>query len=36
MPKGAGLRSVIADNFLDRQFTAEAPNQMWIADFTCV
>ena len=36
MPKDESLRSVIADNILDRQFTAEAPNQRWIADFTCI
>ncbi len=35
-PKDHGLRSVIADNLLDRQFTAEAPNQGWIADFTYI
>lgn len=34
--KDNGLRSVIADNVLDRQFTAEAPNQKWIADFTYI
>jgi len=34
LPKDDGLRSVIADNILDRQFTAEAPNQRWIADST--
>ena len=32
--KDDGLRSIIADTVLDRQFTAEAPNQRWIADFT--
>jgi putative transposase len=36
LPKDDGLRSVIADNLLDRQFTAEAPNQKWIADFTYI
>ena len=36
LPKDEGLRSVIADNILDRQFTAEAPNQRWIADFTYI
>jgi len=36
LPKDESLRSVIADNILDRQFTAEAPNQRWIADFTCI
>ena len=34
--KDDGLRSVIADNILDRQFTAGAPNQRWIADFTYI
>jgi len=34
--KGDGLRSVIVDNILDRQFTAEAPNQRLIADFTYI
>jgi len=29
-------RSVIASNLLDRQFTASAPNQKWVADFTYV
>ena len=36
LPKDGGLRSVVADNVLDRQFTAAAPNQRWIADFTDV
>jgi len=36
LPKDDGLRSVIADNILDRQFTTEAPNQRWIADFTYI
>jgi putative transposase len=36
LPKDDGLRSVIADNILDCQFTAEAPNQRWIADFTYI
>ena len=36
LPKDDGLRSVIADNILDRQFNAEAPNQRWIADFTYI
>jgi putative transposase len=31
-----GKRSVIAPNLLDRQFTASAPNQKWVADFTYV
>ncbi len=40
---GAGCRRttgsgwpVIAPNVLDRQFTAERPNQKWIADFTYI
>ena len=36
LPKDDGLRSVIADNVLDRQFTAEAPNRRWVADFTYI
>ena len=36
LPKDDGLWSVIADNILDRQFTAEALNQRWIADFTYI
>ncbi len=36
LPKDDGLRSVIVDNLLDRQFSAEAPNQRWIADFTYI
>jgi putative transposase len=36
LPKDEGSRSEIADNVLDRQFTAEAPNQKWVADFTYV
>jgi len=35
-PFDAGDRSVIAPNVLDRQFEATAPNQKWVADFTCV
>ena len=34
LPKDHGQRSVIADNVLDRQFQADAPNQKWVADFT--
>ena len=30
------MRSVIADNVLDRQFTADGPNQKWVADFTYI
>ena len=29
-------RSAIADNVLDRQFQADAPNQKWVADFTYI
>ena len=36
LPKDTGERSVIAANVLDRQFTAEAPNQKWVADFTYI
>ena len=36
LPKDAGERSVIADNILDRDFTAERPNQKWLADFTYI
>ena len=36
LPKDDGQRSVIADNVLDRQFTAEALNQRWVADFTYI
>jgi putative transposase len=32
LPKNDGLRSVIANNIHDRQFTAEAPNQRWIRE----
>ena len=30
------MRSVIASNVLDRQFSADAPNQKWVADFTYI
>lgn len=38
LPKHCGERAVatIAPNVLDRQFTAERPNQKWIADFTYI
>jgi putative transposase len=38
IPTDDGQRSVaaIAPNVLDRQFTAERPNQKWIADFTYI
>ena len=37
-PVDRGVRSMhtLAENVLDRQFTATAPNQKWVADFTCV
>lgn len=36
LPMDLGLRSeaAIAQNVLDRQFVASAPNQKWVADFT--
>ena len=34
--KDHGDRSVIAGNVLDRQFSADAPNQKWVADFTYI
>jgi putative transposase len=36
LPKDVGERSAVADNVLDRQFQAEAPNQKWVADFTYI
>ena len=38
LPKDSGERATatIAPNVLDRQFTAERPNQKWIADFTYI
>lgn len=36
LPHDHGARSVIADNILDRQFQADAPNQKWVADFTYI
>lgn len=36
LPKDRGERSVIAGNVLDRQFTADRPNQKWVADFTYI
>ncbi len=36
LPKDEGARSEIADNVLDRQFQADAPNQKWVADFTYI
>jgi putative transposase len=34
--QGQRQRSAIADNMLDRQFQAPAPNQKWVADFTYI
>ena len=34
LPLDQGTRNEAADNVLDRQFEAMAPNQKWIADFT--
>jgi putative transposase len=34
LPQDRGVRAVIAPNVLDRTFTATAPNQKWVADFT--
>ncbi len=34
LPSDKGTRHKAADNVLDRQFEATAPNQKWIADFT--
>lgn len=36
LPRDDGERSVIAGNILARQFTADAPNQKWVADFTYI
>jgi transposase InsO family protein len=36
LPQDKGERSVIAGNVLDRGFTAAAPNQKWVADFTYI
>lgn len=36
LPKDHGERSAIAGNVLDRQFTADRPNQKWVADFTYI
>lgn len=34
--RGDRLSSAMAPNVLDRQFTASAPNQKWVADFTYI
>ena len=31
LPKDSGQRGAIADNVLDRQFQADAPNQKWVS-----
>ena len=36
LPKDEWQQSVIAGNVLDRQFSANAPNQKWVADFTYI
>ena len=36
LPVDRGTRSIVADNVLDRQFEASAPNQKWVADFTYI
>lgn len=38
MPADTGTRALhlVAPNLLDRQFTATAPNQKWVADFTYI
>lgn len=36
LPRDQGERSIIASNVLDRQFTADRPNQKWVADFTYI
>ena len=36
LPKDRGERSAVAENVLDRQFQADAPNQKWVADFTYI
>lgn len=36
LPKDCGERCAVADNVLDRQFQADAPNQKWVADFTYI
>lgn len=36
LPSDVGVRAIIAPNVLDREFTATAPNQKWVADFTYI
>ena len=36
LPNDTGVRAIIAPNVLDRAFTATAPNQKWVADFTYI
>jgi putative transposase len=34
LPKDTGERAGLAENILDRQFQADAPNRKWVVDFT--
>ena len=36
LPSDKGTRNKAANNLLDRQFEATAPNQKWVADFTYI
>jgi putative transposase len=36
LPSDTGIRAMIAPNVLDREFTATAANQKWVADFTYI
>jgi putative transposase len=36
LPVDRGVRSIIADNVLDRKFEASAPNQKWVAGFSYI
>lgn len=36
LPKDAGDRVTIMPNVLDHQFTADRPNQKWVAEFTYI
>ena len=36
LPKDSVPRGAVADKALDRQFLADAPNQKWVADFSCI
>lgn len=35
-PADSGIRAIIAPNVLERDFTANAPNRKWVADFTYI